>query len=187
MEVQRFTKYPLLLENIAKYTGTSCSADSRGPRQQFRECGVLEASHVFALNSCENEFHVYSNLFPLLFRCPFFPQRSKRKKKRWKELKSVARKSWTTSTRRWKRLKTNRLGSQLWSFFFLLSTNQHSNVLRVFCPKETARVPETDGHLITEARRPPHDPGAEGKKHQPRHVQEEPDRHHHSPHTLMLR
>lgn len=30
MEVQRFTKYPLLLENIAKYTGDGCSAEPAG-------------------------------------------------------------------------------------------------------------------------------------------------------------
>lgn len=81
MEVQRFTKYPLLLENMAKYTGNSCPADSRGPRQEFGECGILEASHISVLNSCENGFHVYSKML-LLFRCIFFKQRIKRKKKR---------------------------------------------------------------------------------------------------------
>lgn len=62
---------------------------------------------------------------------------------------------------------------------------QHLNRLHVFCPKETARVPETAGHLVAEAGRPPHDPGAEGKKHLLHHIQEERD-HHHSPHVLML-
>lgn len=35
---------------------------SRGPRQKFRECSILEASHIFEPNSCENELHVCLNL-----------------------------------------------------------------------------------------------------------------------------
>lgn len=111
MEVQRFTKYPLLLENMAKYTGNSCSAEDLDGR------GLLEASHVFVLNSCKK-------VCCLLL---FFTQKMKRKKIRWKELKNVARKSWTTSTRQWKKLKTNKLSSQQrWTFFtFHGTTSQH--------------------------------------------------------------
>lgn len=48
---------------------------------------------------------------------------------------------------------------------FHFSWNEISTSLVFSAPAETARVPETAGHLITEAGRPPHDPGAEGKKH----------------------
>lgn len=57
---------------------------------------------------------------------------------------------------------------------FHFSAGQHFNELCVFCPKETARLSETAGHLVTQAGRPPHDPGAEGKKHLLHRTQENP-------------
>lgn len=91
MEVQRFTKYPLLLENMAKYTGNSCSADSRGPRQKFRECGIPEASHISVLNSCEK---LLSRVLKISFCCSvaFFHTEDEEEKEKVKRAEECCKK-----------------------------------------------------------------------------------------------
>lgn len=175
MEVQRFTKYPLLLENMAKYTGNSCSASqskATAKIQRMQHPGsksYLRTEQLWKWVSCVLES-------PFCCFVAFFTQKTKRKEKRWKEPKSVARKSWTTSTRQSKKLKTNRLSLQSGAVFSFQQNNISMSCV-FSAPKETARVSETAGHLITQAGRPPHDPGAEGKKHLLHHTQEEPNYH----------
>lgn len=163
MEVQRFTKYPLLLENIAKYTGDgrSVHVDSEDvaswqeahqrntTRQRWSSCSCTLSSCLLCLCYCRTE-----------------DEEEREKVKRAEEcckkiLNHVNQAVKEAENKQVKKFKSKSSHSQDLLFFFFL-TKQLFNEL-CFLPKEVRGVSETAGRLVAQAERTPHDPGAEGK------------------------
>lgn len=153
VEMQRLTKYPLLLDNIAKYTG-----GNRTEHTVTHHPPILGFHH-------------------LLFVWLILLQRTVRRGRRWREPANVVKMSSTTSTRPSKRQRTNRYRRWHHSKMYVSAFKSTEGLscthfqLCVFSA-EAGRVSAKVGSVFTETKWKPIDPGAEGNKQATSHSQQ---------------